>query len=136
MGNYHWKSMVTGYLVSLITGMCVSLGVAMVFAALIGKEVLGEGAKGYGAMISVFAGSMVAGVVSCVKIDYSKLVICASSGILFWLTLMLWGWLIFGNVTGGILPTAGICLGGALLVCLLGRKGSGKPKYKVPKSNF
>ena len=136
MGNYHWKSMVTGYLVSLMAGMCVSLGTAMIFAVLIGKEVLGEGAVGYGAMISVFAGSMVAGVVSCQKMDLPRLAICVSSGALYWLTLMLWGWLIFGNVTGGILPTAGICLGGALLVCILGRKGSGKPKYKVPKSHF
>ena len=32
MGNYHWKPMVTGYLVSLIAGMCVSLGAAMIFA--------------------------------------------------------------------------------------------------------
>lgn len=128
--------MASGYALSLLIGLMITAGIAMVFAALVGQELLGENTLGYGAMAAVFAGSCVAGIVAAVKIDLPKLVATAGSGLVLWLGLMLCGWLFFGKLGSGILPTAAICLGGALLVGLMGQKGSRKPKYKVPKVPF
>lgn len=136
MEVYNWKKIAGAYIVSLALGLAVSAGVAVVFAALVSSQQLPEECLGYGGLLAVLLGAGSAALISGSKIRTLRIPVCVGGGTVFLLGLLLMGWLLFGRIGGGFLPTAGLCLGGGLAVGLLGRKGNGKPKYKVPKMRF
>ena len=109
---------------------------ACLFAALVAAEHLPETGLAYGAMLAVFVGSGVSAAVSRGKIRSWRLLMCLGAGAVFFLAMILLGWMLFGSVRSGILPTGALCLGSGLIVGLFGKKGNGGAKYKVPKMRF
>lgn len=133
MNKMDWKKSVAVYFLALGMGLLVAVGLALGCAFLIAGEMLPEQSMGYCAMASVFCGAVATAVIAVGRIKTMRLPVCVVAGAVFLIGLVLVGLVLFGRLNGGILPTAALCLGSSVVVGLFGRKGSGKPKYRLEK---
>lgn len=133
MENLNWKRIAGAYLLSFAVSLGSMAALAMGFAALIAGGKLPDGTIQYGAMTAVLSGSLLGVVIGKAKLGQGSLPVCIGVSVTNFLGLILLGWLLFGKVTDGILPTALLSLCGGMIVGLLGKNGSSRPKYKVSK---
>ena len=124
----------------LLFGACISLGITLMAVALIAKLVSSEYIKesqiGYGIMVTLLAASFLGAQASMGRIKRRCLLVCALSGLVFFLILLSITGVFFGGQYEAVGVTGVLVLGGTLLAVLTcGRfemRGKGK---KIRKAN-
>ncbi len=118
------------------SGLGVSVALAMIGAALIAAEKMGETAVGWMAMLAVFLGSATTALVLTGRVKEKRFVMCMLGAAAYLVGLFCMSAVMFDGVKGGVGATAVLVLGGALVTFLLGKERQRKPKYKSPKQRF
>lgn len=126
---------VTGKALSLPRGLLLGNGVSVAFtlllSAVLAKLVSTERMQweqiGYGIMALLFISSVTGTIVAVNTIKRQLLIVCASAGALYWISLLAITALFFGGQYHGVLATGATILAGCGTVCLLGlRRKAGK----------
>lgn len=128
------SSMPTG----LLFGAMVSLGITLLAAALIAKlvsaEYIEESGIGYGIMAALLGASFAGALLASGKIKRQRLLVCALSGLLYFLILLGITALFFGGQYEAVGVTGILVMGGALLAALTGggaSRGGKRRKRKI-----
>lgn len=122
---------VTGRASSIPVGLAVGLGVSltvtmimsMLVAYLQSTEMISDSGVGYGAMLTLLLSSAAGAGAAWRKVKHQRLVICAASGLCYFLSLIAITAMFFGGQYSAVGVTALLILGGAGAVALLGLKG-------------
>ena len=135
---------VTGRAMSLpagiAVGVCVSLGMTLAGAVLLGVLMDGEtlqmNSVGYGSMVILLVSSMAGPLVAKSLIKHRALLVCVASGAGYYLTLLAMTALFFGGQYQGMGVTLGLVLAGAGTATLLSvkRKNSITKGYRKLRS--
>lgn len=125
----------TGRAMSIPGGLAlsaaVSLGVTLILSAVVAKmvdaELMGEGAIGYGSLVTLLTASISGAAFAAMKIKRQRLMVCLLSGLVYYITLLGITALFFGGQYQGMGITALVIAGGCGTVILMGMKqGKGK----------
>ena len=115
----------------LALSAAVSLGVTLILSAVVAKmvdaELMGEGAIGYGSLVTLLTASISGAAFAAMKIKRQRLMVCLLSGLVYYITLLGITALFFGGQYQGMGITALVIAGGCGTVILMGMKqGKGK----------
>lgn len=115
----------------LALGAAVSLGVTLILSAAVAKmvdaELMGEGAIGYGALITLLTAAIAGAAFAATKIKRQRILVCCLSGLVYYITLLGVTALFFGGQYQGMGVTALVVAGGCGTVVLMGlNQGKGK----------
>ena len=132
---------VTGRAMSLpagiAVGVCVSLGMTLAGAVLLGVLMDGEtlqmNSVGYGSMVILLVSSMTGPLVAKSLIKHRALLVCMASGAGYYLTLLAMTALFFGGQYHGMGVTALVVLAGTGCTMLLGLKSKKTGNYSFKK---
>lgn len=127
------SSMPTG----LLTGLLVSLGITLLLAAvsakLVDKRWIEEKDIGYCAMVILMAAPFIGNRVAQNRIKRQRLLVCAMSGGLYFLSLMGITALFFGGQYEAVGVTLLLIAGGSALTMLVGNRKKGGRNRKNKK---
>lgn len=114
--------------VALGTGLCMGITLlgSMLVAWLVSRETMPENAIGYGSMAILLAASAAGSWLTAKRVKHRRMVVCALTGLAYYLCLLACTALFFGGQYSGMGVTAAVVLAGCLSVGLLGLKGSGR----------
>lgn len=131
--NGRATSMPTG----LMTGLAASTGItalnAILLAKLLDAETIKWSSIGYGIMAGILLAAFTGAWLSCRKIKRQKAPVCALSGILYWLVLIIMNSLFFKGSYDGIIVTGGLIIAGsgtAFIAEIPKKSKSGQKKYR------
>lgn len=124
----------------LMFGAFISMGMTVLavglIAKLVGSEYIKETQIGYGIMVTLLASSFFGALAAAGKIKRQRLMVCALSGLIFFLTLLSITALFFGGQYEAVGVTAILVLGGSLLAVLAGGRSESRGKgRKIRKAN-
>lgn len=117
----------------LTVGMVITVIGAVITASLIQAQTVGDDAAGIAAMVTILFGAAGASLAAAGKVPQMRFAMCLAGGGIYLLGLLCSAAILFDGVKTGVVPSVAVILAGSLAVCLLGMKGSRRPKYKVPK---
>lgn len=118
----------------LLLGLAISLGItlsgAAILASLVDREVMPWEKIGYGVLVTVMVASAAGAMISSGKIKRQRLLVCASSGLVYWLSLLAVTAILFGGQYEGVGVTAGLIIAGCGVSCLAGGRNRGGKRLK------
>lgn len=129
---------VTGTAAAMPVGLAIGLGVSMgvtllgsgILAWLINREMVAQSGIGYGSLGILLASSLLGAAVSYGKIKHRRMLVCALSGAVYFVSLLCVTALFFGGQYQGMGVTGLVILAGSLCVGLLGLKGEGRRRSR------
>jgi len=120
----------------LLIGLCVSLGItligAAILASMVDREYLPWENIGYGVLMVVIGAAAAGSWVSERKIKRQRLAVCALSGLVYWLALLAVTALFFGGQYEAVGVTLGLIVAGCGVTCLMGGRSRGGKRRKKP----
>ena len=128
------SSMPTGLLTGLGVSLAVTILLAVVAAKLIDMEWIGEKDIGYCAMVILMAAPFCGARLSQKKIKRQRLMVCAMSGGLYFLSLLGITALFFGGQYEAVGVTFLLVAGGCTLTLLVGEGNNSPGKRKRKKT--
>ncbi len=118
----------------LTIGAVVSLGVTLLFAAVLAKlvdmEKLAWGNIGYGIIVILLLASFSGAMTAYAKIKRQRLLVCGASGVIYFGILLAITALFFGGQYEAVGVTAGLVFGGSACAWLLGLRDGGSRRGK------
>lgn len=117
--NGRAMSMPVGAAYGAIVALMWTLITSGVLAWLINGQILQEEAIGYGSMVILLTASILGALLANGKVKRQRLVTCACTGIIYFLTLMALTAMFFGGQYNGIGVTALLILGGSGTAAIL-----------------
>jgi len=121
----------------LLFGTLISMGVTLLAVGLIARlassEYLKETQIGYGIMLTLLAASFAGALAAVGRIKRQRLMVCALSGLIFFLALLSITALFFGGQYEAVGVTGVLVLGGSLLAALTGGRSNRRGKRKKIK---
>lgn len=130
--DFSVRIVITLSLASVI-GFAVSLLIAGIGAYLIEAETLGVQAESGIVGVALLLGSSTAAIITVKREQGTRIILCLTGAVCYYLVLLCCGALVFDGIRSGIGMTALVVLCGALAVWLLGMKREKKAKYRLPK---
>ena len=128
------KSMPAGLAIGAGSAMGITLLGCGLSAKLVDMELMEQGKIGYAIMIVLMAASFASAIVSCKKIRRRKALVCACSGAVYMLLLLIMTALFFGADYEAVWETMAVISAGSMLALISenGRsKRVGKKKIKL-----
>lgn len=124
----------------LLFGAVVSMGMTLLAVSLIAKLVSSEYMKetqiGYGIMVALLAAAFVGALAAIGRIKRRRLMVCALSGLIYYLILLSITALFFGGQYEAVGVTGILVLGGSLLAAMTGgRSNRGGKRKKIRIAN-
>ena len=129
------SSMAAGLTFGAGTALAITILGSAILAKLVDREWLEEGNVGYGVMGMLLLASYLAAMVSYGKIKRQRLLVCLSTGGIYFGLLLSITALFFGGQYSGVGVTALLIVCGATLAILPGfsqKRGGKHPKLKIP----
>ena len=129
------SSMAAGLTFGAGTALAITIRGSAILAKLVDGEWLEEGNVGYGIMGMLLLASYLAAMVSYGKIKRQRLLVCLSTGGIYFGLLLSITALFFGGQYSGVGVTALLIVCGAILAILPGfsqKRGGKHPKLKIP----
>lgn len=120
-------------MLGLLTGLAVSMIVALIGSFLIETEKIGEDAGDWIAVLALLFGSLTSSLIAVKRSDGPRIAMSLAGAGAYYLSLLCCGATLFDGIKSGVVVTGLLVFGAGLIVCLLGLKGNKKSKYKVPK---
>lgn len=119
-----------------LSSIIITLVVCVTFAKLIETELLPEAALDYGATLALLCASILGAWIAQKKIGQKPLLACVMSAGLYFLILLGINTLFFGGQLGGILETALLVIGGAVVPAILKSVGGASKKTNHKKYRY
>ena len=129
------SSMAAGLTAGALTALIITISGSAILAKVVEREWIEEGSIGYGVMVMLLLASYMAGAVSYGKIKRQRMLVCLSSGGIYFGILLSITALFFGGQYSGVGVTALLIVCGAILAILPGfqqKRGGKHPKLKIP----
>ncbi len=123
-------SLPAGLAAGIGAALAVTLAGAAIVAWLIDGERISEEAMGYGALAVLLLSAGAGAWIASALVGHRRLLVCALTGVGYFLILLSMTALFFGGQYHGVWVTALVVLAGCLGVSLVGLKGSGGPKHR------
>lgn len=121
-------------ILAALSGFCASLGIAAVGSVLVSGEKIGESAEPIIVVIALLMGSLISALMTTKQVQGSRIIMSLTGAGSYFLVLLCCGALVFDGIRSGVGISLLMALCSALVVWIMGPKGSKKAKYRLPKS--